>query len=107
MKLCAHFDGGNGGDKAAAYGWLMQGRAAVDASGEVLWITLAWASVLLDARVTTVEAELEVLYEATYAILSWAKTHSMRFENFRVVRTGNLRCDSGFAFGPRQPRQLL
>ena len=84
LKLCAHFDGGKRGDTTAACGWHMQGSPGTDASGQAIWITLAWASVLLDPRVTTVEAELEGLREATHAILSWAETSIICFEDCRV-----------------------
>ena len=73
VKLCAHFDGGKRGDTAAFFGWHLQGSPGADENAEVIWNTLAWASVLLEPTVSTVGAELEGLFEATHATLTWAQ----------------------------------
>ena len=86
IKLCAHFDRGKRGDTAAAFGWHMQGSPGRDKNGETTWLTLAWASVLLEPHISSAEAELEGLCEATHAITSWAGTGAIDFCSFRVMR---------------------
>ena len=84
VKICAHFDGGKRGDTAAACGWHLQGSPGFDDHGDVIWITLAWGSILLAPDVTTVDAELQGLYEASKATVSWATKGTVEFEDFKV-----------------------
>ena len=83
-KLCAHFDGGKRDDDAAAYGWHLQGSAGMDTDGETEWVTLAHGSVLLDPSVSTVEAELQGLKEATLATVSWACRGTIELDGVSV-----------------------
>jgi hypothetical protein len=83
-QLCAHFDGGKRGDSSASCGWHLQGSYDLDTSGEPVWYTLAWGSVVLDPTVTSADAELHGLTEATRAVLSWARYGRVVFDEFAV-----------------------
>jgi hypothetical protein len=84
QQLCAHFDGGKRGDIAASSGWHLQGSCGQDVDGEPVWHTLAWGSVLLNSKVTTVEAELHGLTQALRATICWARYGEICFDGFEV-----------------------
>ena len=71
VRLRGWFDGGRRSDSLASCGWLI--KAAYTFSPETSWCTIAWASVLLPAGTTTVDAELSGAARVTAAMCEIAK----------------------------------